>query len=282
MWMNQAARPKLNRLLTLAVITLASFSVLKADRLDTVAYNFPLIGGGGGSSALLDQTTTVEIYCNDFNNDIYVPHSNYSATLSLLSAPSPTTRFGGMDASGFKAVTINDGDSDDSADANAINTADALARYQMAAYLVSQYQPAAGNNSFNNNIQMAIWEILDPTGYPDPMGINPSAQPTEAFEMASAWYLGTNEAGRESYLSNYRIVSDSTMTCSKLASGACAPDMPLVGGFQEQIAFIPTPEPALSSLLAGATFLLICVGWRRRPGGAAAARPSGCPATFLR
>jgi len=247
----------------LAAVLLISFAVAKADRLDTTSYNFQLNGGGGGASATLDLSTQLEIYCNDFNNDIYVPHSNYSADLTTFTAAglaAGDTRFGNMDASAFKSVTISDGDpAQDAIEQSTINNAAALGRYQMAAYLVSQYNLAGGNDAANNNIQMAIWELLDPASYTaNPMSLNSSAHPTEALEMAADWYHGTTEDQREAYLQDFRIVSDASMTCP--ASG-CGADAPMVGGFQEQITHLP--EPGSFGLLA-LGLIGVALGARRR------------------
>lgn len=246
----------------LAAILLFGFALAKADRLDTTSYNFQLNGGGGGASAVLDLQTQLEIYCNDFNNDIYVPHSNYSANLTTFTQAglnAGNTRFGNMDASAFNSVTISDGDLNDATEQSTINGATALGRYQMAGYLASQYNLAGGNNAANNNIQMAIWQLLDPVSYTTtPLSINPSAQPTEALEMAADWYAGTTETARESYLQGYRIVSDATMTCP---TAGCGADAPRVGGFQEQITRLP--EPGSFSLLA-IGLLGVALGARRR------------------
>src|SRR5690348_7745319 len=95
----------------LAAIFLVSFGLAKADRLDITNYNFQLHAGGGGVSAMLDLTTQLETFCNDFNNDISVPHSNYSANLTTFTQAgldAGNTRFGEMAAGAFNSVTIND------------------------------------------------------------------------------------------------------------------------------------------------------------------------------
>lgn len=236
-------------LITFFFLTVAASA--NPNRLDTIAYNFPLGDGGGGSSAVLNLTMNIEIFCVDFANSIVVPHNQYSADLSTLTSGSDLslTRFGGNTS--WRTVTINDDavdlESDDAADSAIINAAGALARYQMAAYLVSQFNLGGGNSTFNNAIQTAIWEILDPASYP----VAPvTADPSDALESAAEWLSGTPSSGRDSYLANYRIVSDSTMTNCHGAG------TPLCYGFQEQITAVPEPR-GVAWVLVG--LLAVCV-----------------------
>lgn len=231
----------------LAALVVLAISAAKADRLDTISYNFQVDSGGGGASALWNQIAPLEIYCNDFNNDIWVPAQNYSATLSDITPTTlGATRFGQLNAADFHKVAFTDADSDN--DADVINNADAYARYEMAAYLVSQYDFPGQGDPYNSGIQLAIWEILDPTAYGTPNQFAPGVDPSAALEMAADWYssFGTSDTGRQTYLADYRIVSDTTMVCAKLSSGACDPDAPLQGGFQEQITRVPEPAASLS------------------------------------
>jgi hypothetical protein len=253
-WSQTALR--FRHLANITILALAFFGVLKASphQLDTISYNFGLAGGGGGSAAQLDKSMNIEIFCVDFANEIIVPQNNYSANLTSLTSGGftpATTRFGSNTS--WRTVTISDdatdGGSDDAADSAIINAASALDRYQMAAYLVSQYNRPAGSNLFNNGIQTAIWEILSPGSYiAPPLSANPSA----ALEQAAVWYSTTSGAARDSYLANYRIVSDSTMT-------ACGPV--LCGGFQEQITVVP--EPKYIGLLLMGLFALFSIHLRK-------------------
>jgi hypothetical protein len=255
------------RLSSLANITLLALGVigaLKANphELDTISYNYQLANGGGGASATLDKSLNIEIFCVDFANDIIVPQNNYSANLTSLTSAgftAGTTRFGNNTS--WRTVTINDdsvdGGSDDAADSAIINAANALGRYQMAGYLVSQYNRANGNNAANNGIQTAIWQILDPTSESAALF---SANPSEALEQAAVWYSTTSAANRDSYLANYRIVSDSTMT-------NCGPV--LCGGFQEQITVVP--EPKYLGLLLTGLFAVLAMVLRKRSALAPAA-----------
>jgi hypothetical protein len=230
----------------IAFLFLAVAAEANPVEFDTHTYNFALIGGGGGESGVLDSDLSVETFCDNFNNDIGVPNS-YSAYLSTLTSGSDLshTRFGSN--SSWRAVTIDDGDSNDAADTAIINGADALGRYQMAAFLVSQYQTNQGSNAANNGLQAAIWDILDPSSSP--------AAPTytdasEALEEAAEWYANPN--ANRSFLANFLIVSDSTMSWNGAGD-------PLSGGFQEQLTMVmtPVPEPRTAVWLVMCWFFIL-------------------------
>ena len=226
------------------ILVLASCGLLRADKFDTISRNFALANGGGGISATLNSSVDVETFNIDFANDIIVPHTGYSAVLTPLTSTgfdASGTRFGNNGS--WRTVTVaddgTDGGADDAADSAIINAANALGRYQMAAFLVSQYNVAAGNTASNNGIQTAIWQILDPSSY---SLASFNADPSDALEHAAVWFNTTSSAARDSYLMNYNIVSDTTMT-------SCGPVA--CSGFQEQIASVPAvPEPATLPLAA--------------------------------
>lgn len=243
------------------LIFVAAVSVVQAApfTLDTISRNFPLANEGGGISASLDGGN-VELFDVDFGNEIVVPAS-YSANETLLSAAgftASTTRFG--QNTSWRTVSVADdgvdGGADDAADSAIINATNALGRYQMAAYLVSQYNLGAGGNAANNGIQTAIWELLNPTSY----SLAPfNADPSEALERAAVWFITTSSAGRDSYLADYRVLSDSSMN-------SCGPV--LCGGFQEQIAAVPEPNsapiPEPNTVTLCVTGFIAVFGLRRR------------------
>lgn len=214
---------------------------------DTQTYNFELDGGGGGESALLG-SLNVETFCVDFNNVIWVP-GDYSAYLSTLTNGSDLshTRFGSNTS--WETITLSDGDPNDATDSATINNAGALGRYQMAAFLITQYQTGQGNNAYNNGIQAAIWDILDPSTY----GTAPNfAKPDEALELAAEWYA--NPDSNKSFLSDFVIVSDPSMTWNGTGN-------PLNCGFQEQLAELP--EPREMAWVLAALLMLGAFGVRR-------------------
>jgi hypothetical protein len=221
------------------------------NTLDTTAYNFQLDGGGGGAQAVLNKTSTIEVFCVDYSNPIYVPQQGYQAVLSTLTTGSDLsdTRFGSVTswtslASGY-ALT--------SSAASFLNSdTAALDRYQMAAFLVSEYNMSDGpgtlfklngSNTNNDGIQQAIWDLMDPKN--QTYGNIAYAQYTDtALFSAESWFTSTTASQRSSFLANYRIVSDVTMKpCAGNGGMLC-------GGFQEQITVVPEPRH-LALLLMG-------------------------------
>jgi hypothetical protein len=162
----------------------------------------------------------------------------------------------------WTTITLNDGNTAlDSADNQFFNdpngsTPEAgstpLVRYDMTAYLVSLYNRSQGASTSNNEIQEAIWTLMDPKAegtVPDPSSLNPDSY----LEQAAAWYNGMsgNPSALNSFLSQFEIVSDSHMTFSNGLG---------MGGFQEQIVMTPTPEPRqgiwlLLVLMVGALYV---------------------------
>ena len=223
--------------------------------LDRIYYNFPLAGGGGGATGTLNGVS-IEMFCDDFGNDIAAGNSYPGADVTQLSTSAnlSETRFGGVASNGWTTISISDGntslDTLDDAFFNAGPGTSSLARYEMAAYLVSLFNISLGDNTTNNEIQEAMWSLLDPkTIAPyNPAGVNDATY----LEQAASWYtsMSSNPTALNTFLSQFEIVSPSGMTFTNgLGSG----------GFQEQI--VETPEPrggvwVLLSLLVGG-FLVI-------------------------
>lgn len=229
-------------------------------------YNFPLNGGGGGAQATLNGAN-VEILCLDFSNDISLS-TDYTADVTTLSttASLSDTRFGGVSSSAWTQFTTLGASDDTFFNSGAGSTA--LARYAMAAYLVSQYNLGAGGNTANNDIQDAIWSILDPAVY-GPVS-DASYNPTSDIEQAATWYMGmdnpSNLAALNNFLGHFEIVSSASMTFSNGLG---------VGGFQEQMVDCnpvppptPTPEPrSLAFTLLGLFGLGALARRKFRPSG---------------
>jgi len=227
-----------------------------ATTLNTVSVNFALDGNGGGATGILNGTQTVEMFCIDFANEIWVP---YEYTVNLTTPTSGAdlshTRFGGV--TNWTSINI----AGDVTDSTVINNANALGRYQMVAYLTALYHlgDTPANNSYNNGIQEAIWEILNPADALNPPGI---ASSTTALQAAANWYANTTTVARDSFLANFQIISDVNMTTANCSAGAKC------GGFQEQMHPDPNapvvPEPRSQALVLLGAFSLCAVAYRSR------------------
>jgi hypothetical protein len=207
--------------------------------LNTNNYNFALAGGGGGSTATLNGLS-VETFCENFADEIYVPGS-YLANVTTLgtSADLSNTRFGGVSSTDWTTISLTSGNSTiDTTDDTFFNSgkgSSAMARYDMAAYLVSLYDVSQGNTTANNQIQEAIWTIMDPTEdgtVINPANVNPSGYLNEAANWYSTMDSSANQAALNTFVSHFEIVSPSDMTFTAGLG---------IGGFQEQI--VMTPEP---------------------------------------
>jgi hypothetical protein len=216
---------------------------------DTTSYNFQLAGGGGGAAATLNGVP-VEIFCDDFANNLDVPTTDTAYVTTLGAGENLSdTRFGGVGTTGWNSITLSD---NNVTDQNFFNTstgggATAVARYDMVAYLDSLYNISQGGNTANNQIQQAIWTLMDPkaetVGLTDPSGVDP----TSYLEKAVTWYNGIdgNQSALNTFMSQFQVIDSNTMT---VANGFGT------GGFQEQIVMTPivtapTPEPRGSAFV---------------------------------
>lgn len=222
-----------------ALFVLSSGASANPVPLQVNGYNFQLDGGGGGAEATLNGVS-VEIYCDDFANDLHVPSTD-SADVTQLSTTAnlDPTRFG--EVTSWTAITLSSNTTDQTFLNSGAGTA-AEARYAMVAWLVSQYNVGQGNSVSNNQIQEAIWTLMDPASYAkatsnypliDPSGVG---QPTADLVAAANWYLGGGATN--SFLSQFEVVSDANMTAGTRRDGWVG-----YGGFQEQIVYTPAPEP---------------------------------------
>jgi hypothetical protein len=132
----------------------------------------------------------------------------------------------------------------------------------MVAYLVSLYNVGQGATTSNNEIQEAIWTIMDPTAEGaviDPSGLSPDSY----LEQAASWYTGMNTPGNQSalnsFLSQFEIVTSPKLTYINGLG---------TGGYQEQIIMDPvaTPEPRGGVWLLLALFVAGFFGMRRSRG----------------
>lgn len=255
---------------TLATLILTAGAQAGTVPLDvSTNYDFQLAGNGGSAVATLNGVQ-VQIFCDNFANQINLGQ-DYTAYVTGLSTTADLghTRFGNVSQSssttagttGWEPIILNDGntalDNVDNAFFNSGAGLASLMRYEMVAYLVSQYNLANNTTPItnaNNQIQEAIWTLMDPTvdgPVIDPSGLSPDSY----LEQAAGWVQGMNTVGNQdalnAFLGHFEVVSDSTMTFH--TTGAAS------GGFQEQIVDLnpvppptPTPEPRGTALALGA------------------------------
>jgi len=235
-----------------ALLTLVIFGInanATSNTLITLSNDFKINGNGtgpngGGTSALLNGVN-IEIFCDDFAHSMWVPYGPPTYTgytdvnISNLTNGSDLslTRFGGVTS--WQTVTI----SGDATDSSTINSAGALARYQMAAFLVMQYHlsDTPSDNAYNEGIQEAIWTLMDPTGLSADPTATPNTLPnigdgTNALKLAAQWY--SNPESDKSFLANFQILTEASVY-------SCGTDLKC-GGFQEQLydpMMTATPEP---------------------------------------
>jgi len=230
-----------------ALILLSLSATAGTVPFDINTYSFQLQGGGGGVSATLNGVS-VEAFCDDFDNNIS-PWKDYTADITTLgtSADLSDTRFGSVSSNAWTTISLTTGnwilDYQNDLFFNSGSGSSALARYEMAAYLVSLYNPSLGNNTSNNQIQEAIWMDLDPKS--EGAAIDPShSNASSDLEQAANWYSSMNTSANlgslNSFLAQFEIVSPSDMNFTNGLGN---------GGFQEQIVMTPEPRGGMWLLL---------------------------------
>ncbi len=242
--------------------------------------NEPTVSGYGGGFAgtivnnATNQSYLAELFCVDFSNDVSLPSTNSVNVTAIAAGTQFTddTRFG--DVTSWRPVQdyLPGGLTLSTSVENIINDATALQRYEMAAYLVSNYSffsqasPSSDNyygDATNRGIQSAIWAILDPTSdlYLPPSSRSDSGNLILWLTNAADWLSqDANTAAGEQLLSQFRIVSD-----AQIAGSA----NPTQVGIQEFLTVDPVPEPRFYAVLAVALAGVLWAARRKRKGAQA-------------
>jgi MYXO-CTERM domain-containing protein len=224
-------------------------------------------GYGGGylgtvTDSVTNRSTTQLLFCNDFSNDISVPSGQIAVYISQLTGGSDITktRFGNVSGN-FRAIDVSLTTTQATAlstnTETGLNGATALQRYQMAAYLVTQYaflgdHPAANSvhsDNVSRGIQEAIWTLLDANGetFAPPLESVQAGQTgnvTTYLTAAANWL----QSGDRSFLNQFSVVTDASMHS-------------LNTGVQELLLYTPVPEPGYDALLG---LGLLGLGWTAR------------------
>ena len=227
-----------------------------------------LSGYGGGylgtvTDSVTNRSTTQLLFCNDFSNDISIPSGQIAVYISQLTIGSDITkaRFGNISVGNFRLIDVSLTNTQASAlSANTetvLNGAAALERYQMAAYLVTQYSflgdhPASNSvhsDSASRGIQQAIWTLLDANGElftppSESLQAGQTGAVTTYLTAAANWL----QNGDRSFLNQFSIVTDASMRS-------------LNTGVQELLLYTAVPEPGYGALLA---LGLLGLGWTAR------------------
>jgi hypothetical protein len=167
-----------------------------------VSFSF---GSGGGFSVAIDGVNTV-MWCVDAEEDITLP-TQYNADLvqlSKLSANTNYVRYGNVSSNGW-GVSLS-----------GYNTP--LQRYEMAAYLVSQYPgipagPNPSNTNADKDLQTAIWEIIWNNSVSPQGGItlnevkNDGANATNVANDITAAENFINNPANASFFNDWAVVS---------------------------------------------------------------------------
>jgi hypothetical protein len=242
--------------------------------------NQPTVTGYGGAfqgtiaTSLPSQTYATMLFCDDFSNDVSIPSEIVPVDITSIAAGVDflnQTRFGAVTSWRPIQDSLPTGDTVSQSVQNTINSATSLQRYEMAAYLISNYSffntglPATNNyysDPTNTGIQTAIWDILNPSSdlYLPPQDAGQDGNVTTWLTNAADWLPSANLPANQAFLNGFRVVSD--MQISQ-ASGGQQTQV----GIQEFLTFeggTPqaqvVPEPGvygLLSLVLGAMFWAI-------------------------
>lgn len=188
---------------------------------------FPnLVDDGGQFSAFLssDPTQQLLIYCVDFQNyEVATSTVNISIPNVMNPASVDLTRYGTTPTAAFSYANSGPG------------AIDAVERYVLAAWLTTQFNFSGGVTTADDQIQNAIWTLLDTDGtsgfpYQDAAG-------TGTFlTQATMWFNSQSAQALSNFESEVRIYTSTNTTSTTTGS-------------QEMIGVSPVPEPATLAMM---------------------------------
>jgi hypothetical protein len=208
-----------------------------------------MIGGSVDGYGNLIGGSIVQLMCIDYQNDTYIPSVVYSANASTVTTGSSVTdtRHGGSPGPwSFTTSTVSYGSGQT---LNLGDESNALERYQMVAWLASQYNAPGVNN---DAVQTSIWQLMATDAGPNP---TTSSDSNAWVSKAAQWYVDSGDASSaaaQQVLSNYHVITN----LNPLVIGSYPNQI------QEFLVVGVAPEPRYLLLLA--PWMVSIWLWRRR------------------
>jgi hypothetical protein len=209
--------------------------------------------GGQFLANLGNPAQSFYIYCVDFQNDETTP-SQVNISTPNTSTPDLTPNYDGLANTRYGAVPTALFTYDGTGP-TAINSAE---RYVLAAWLTTQFDFSSGVTSADDQIQNAIWTLLNTTGTTTGFPYGDAAGTGTYLSQAINFFDTTPTAKLLQFESEVRVFTSTDVVTYN------GPDWSPVSGTQEMIAVIPstsTPEPATIAMMGAGMLQLV---WFRK------------------
>jgi len=207
-----------------------SFSALAFGDTLTITSQTQSVEDGGQFAAFLSSNPSQQlyVYCVDFQN--YASFSGYAVNISVPNVNNASsvvnTRYGTTPTSDFTFDT---------------NSLPAVQRYVLAAWLVTQYNFTSGVTTADDQIQDAIWTLLN-TGSTANFPGGDAAGTGNYLTAALNWYGAETSSALSQFEGGIQIFTSTNVASTGLPARWTT-------GYQEMITVTTTPEPATLTML---------------------------------